>query len=293
MSVVERLWWSAHGVDVVRWELFQLAAIVAGGVAVARARDGKLVRAYAVGVVLAVLGAIALGGGIEWAAFFARGARGQMPELEVAGLGAIGGLLAGYLAVARFGYRRAKSAWAALDVLAPAIGAMVMIARLGCFFAGCDFGAPTNVPWALRYPPLTPAFRAQVEAGLLRTTDLTTMPVHPTQLYESFAGLVALALALAWPGTREDSCARTPGARFSVTLGVYLAARFAIDFLRGDLTHGALGLTTTQWLVIAAGAALVSTWSSRSLRRAAAPRRRDDPPSSPGSRRSSPPTAAS
>lgn len=291
MSIVERVWSTAHACAwFPRWELFQLAAVVTGAVLVARERDAKLVRAYGVGVVLAVVGAIALGSGGEWASFIARGARGPLPELEVAGFGAIGGLVIGYVATARLGYARKKSIGPALDALAPAMGAMTAVARLGCFFAGCDFGAPTALPWALRYPHLTPAFRAQLDAGLVHLTDARTLPVHPTQLYESLLGVVVTGVALAWPRVRRDRA--QAGERFAIALLLYAAGRFAIDLVRGDLAHGALGLTVTQWLSLALGGALVAAWSAFRTN-AGDPRHRVDPPSSPESRRSSPPTAAS
>lgn len=292
MSGVERIWSAAHACAwFPRWEIFQLLAVVAGAVVIARAQDGKLLRAYLTGVVLAAVGAVALGNGAEWAAFLARGAKGAMPELEIAGFGAIVGLVIGYVAVARLGYARKKSTRGALDVLAPAIGAMIAFARLGCFFAGCDFGAPTTLPWALRYPHLTPAFRAQLEAGLVHAGDARTLPVHPTQLYESLVGLGVLAIAIAWPAWRRGRA--RAGERFGVALLAYTAGRFAIDFVRGDLAHGALGLTVTQWIAIAVASGIVAAWCGGLNASSAASPRPDDPPSAPGSRRSSPPTAFS
>jgi phosphatidylglycerol---prolipoprotein diacylglyceryl transferase len=55
-----------------------------------------------------------------------------------------------------------------LDILA--IGLMVALAfgRIGCFLNGCCFGKPTNLPWAVRFPYDSLAYRSQVEPNLKR-----------------------------------------------------------------------------------------------------------------------------
>ncbi len=287
MSVIERVWGAAHGWSwFPRWELFQIAAVIVGGILVSR--RSRLVRPYVAGVVFAVLGALLLGGGAEWGAWFAAGARGPAPEVEIAGFGAIGGLVVAYVVVARGSGTRP---WRALDALAPAIGAMVAVARLGCFFAGCDFGTPTSLPWALRYPHFTPAFRAQLAQHLIDVRAPTTLGVHPTQLYESLAGIGALAAALVWPRARGRRV--RSGERFLVALVTYAAGRFAIDFVRGDLARGGLGLTVTQCLAVAFVGIAVAAWAATPRPSRGVVPRRDDPPSSPESRRSSHPTAVS
>jgi len=50
-----------------------------------------------------------------------------------------------------------------LDILA--IGLMLALAfgRIGCFLNGCCFGKPANLPWAVRFPYGSFAYRSQVE----------------------------------------------------------------------------------------------------------------------------------
>ena len=256
--VLEGVWLDAHEASwFPGWTLFQCAAILAGGWLVARGGRQHLLP-YAVGVSLAVAGALGLGCGgawLTWAARGAHGARESMPELEIAGFGAIFGLVVGHVLVSR---ARGVAIAAALDALAPAMGAMIALARLGCFFAGCDFGRPTLMPWALRYPAMTPAFRAQVDAGLLHEGAPRTLPVHPTQLYEVAVGLAVLAAALMLRSPKR------PGDRFVVAVVLYATGRFVVDLFRGDLAHGgALGLTTTQGLALAL-AGLVMAWRASS-----------------------------
>ena len=66
----------------------------------------------------------------------------------------------------------------ALAAATPALAIGHAIGRIGCFMVGDDYGQPTELPWAVAFPEGRPP---------------TTVPVHPTQLYET----VALA-AVAW-----------------------------------------------------------------------------------------------
>lgn len=248
--MLEHVWWAAHRATwFPGWFWFQVVAMVVGALLVAR-RDERLVLPYVTGVALAATCAIALGCGAEWLAWLSGGGRGPLPEIEIAGFGAIGGLVFGDVLVAR---ARGFSARRALDVLAAPIGAMIAIARTGCFFAGCDFGKPTHAPWGLAYPTWTPAFRAQFDAGLIDATATRTLPVHPTQLYEVALGLVILVAALV---TRAP---RRAGDRFTAAMLTYAAGRLGIDVFRGDLAHGgALGLTATQALALATTGAVIA-----------------------------------
>jgi phosphatidylglycerol---prolipoprotein diacylglyceryl transferase len=228
---METLWPLAH--RELPWWSFQLLAIAVGALVILRAARRAL-PAYGAGVVLAAIGGGLFGCGGAWLRFAISG--GAPPDLEVAGFGALAGLFLGFVLVAR---RRMQLA-PALDALALAVGPMLTVARLGCFVAGCDFGAPTNVAWALRYPHWTPAFREQLARGLIAEAAPSTLPVHPTQLYEAMLGLALFAVAL--------RCRRR---RWAAVVALYAAGRFGIDFLRGDLARGLLWLTASQWLAVA------------------------------------------
>src|SRR5437763_12381363 len=78
--------------------------------------------------------------------------------------------------------------WTTCDVFAPGIALGHVIGRFGCFFAGCCFGKPTNVPWAITFKD--PFAAANVGTPL-------NVPLHPTQLYEAGTEAVILALLLA------------------------------------------------------------------------------------------------
>ncbi len=49
-----------------------------------------------------------------------------------------------------------------LDILAIGLMAALAIGRIGCFCNGCCYGKPTNLPWAVRFPYGSDAYRSQV-----------------------------------------------------------------------------------------------------------------------------------
>src|SRR5687767_4820551 len=77
--------------------------------------------------------------------------------------------------------------WTTCDVFAPGIALGHVVGRLGCLFAGCCYGKPTSVPWAITF---TDPFAA-TNVG----TPLN-VPLHPTQVYEAGAEAVILLLLL-------------------------------------------------------------------------------------------------
>ena len=80
------------------------------------------------------------------------------------------------------------------------------------FLVGDDYGRPTNLPWGIAFPNGLPP---------------TSVPVHPTQLYEA-AGLAIIAWALIrW--RRSGLADRVVFGRYLVLAG---ALRFAIEFIR-------------------------------------------------------------
>ena len=107
--------------------------------------------------------------------------------------GFVGGLVAAIL------YCRIQKirllAWA--DCVVPSLCVGLGLTRIGCFLGGCDFGRVWEGPWAMRFPAGSPAFQEHRLLGLLPSGAAASLPVHPTQLYESLAGLVLLLVVLA------------------------------------------------------------------------------------------------
>lgn len=105
----------------------------------------------------------------------------------------------------------------------PVIPCMITVGhafgRIGCFFAGCCYGKPTDSIFGVQFPG---AYFEQLGK------------VHPTQLYEA-AFLFVLFGVLTWLLLKK---------KFQYTMTVYLASygvfRFLIEFLRYD-DRGQLG----------------------------------------------------
>lgn len=131
------------------------------------------------------------------------------------------------------------------DLGAAPVGVGLAIGRLGCFVAGCDYGKVTSLPWAMRFPSGSSAWRDHVDSGWLAAHRAESLPVHPTQLYEALLG-VALYF---WARRIENTeWARQRHGRVFLAVGVaYAVVRFGIEILRGDTGRGFVsGLSTGQ-----------------------------------------------
>ena len=160
-----------------------------------------------------------------------------------------GGLLGAVAASIWFFRSRGIPVWNGGDLMAPSIALGHGIGRLGCFAAGCCYGVPAEGLTAVTF---TDIYASSVTGVPLHT------PLHPTQLYE--AGLeLGLFLLLLWLAPRR----RFPGQLFLTWALVYAAARFGIEFYRGDPRGFVLDglLSTSQflgiWMVAAAAIAFL------------------------------------
>src|SRR5215210_4012600 len=148
-----------------------------------------------------------------------------------------GGLIAA-VAVALWYLRRHRMPiWTVTDVFAPGIALGHVIGRLGCLFAGCCFGRPTDVPWAITFHNDFAAQNVGTPLGV---------PLHPTQLYEAGAELLILGILLATERKGRPFAGRT----FWGYMFLYGISRFIIEFYRGD-ARGAVGaLSTSQFVSV-------------------------------------------
>ena len=170
-----------------------------------------------------------------------------------------GGLL-GSLAMGVWAARRLKiSYWDTADYVGVALPLGHAIGRLGCLAAGCCYGKPTSLPWAIRLGG---------SRYCVTPEHLWGIPLHPTQLYESAAN-AAIAAFIAWvvlPRVKRGALA--PGTAFLAYGVLYSLARFAIEFARGDDRGWSMGgLWVSQWLALAfvlAGDAAIARQLARS-----------------------------
>jgi phosphatidylglycerol---prolipoprotein diacylglyceryl transferase len=153
------------------------------------------------------------------------------------GLTYYGGLLLAVPGGLWYARRKGMGTWRTADLAAPVIMLGLFFGRLGCFFNGCCYGAPTGAWVGVALP------------GHMQ-------PVHPTQLYEA-AGALALFLVLHVVIRPRK---RGHGEVFGWLLVLYGVMRVLIELVRAD-ERGALGPLSTSQIIsiplIAAGAYLV------------------------------------
>ena len=156
--------------------------------------------------------------------------------------GLAGGVLSALWIVRRHHLPLAQVAGAAAIPLTLAYG----VGRIGCLLSGDGtYGKPTDLPWGMTFPN-----------GMVPTT----VPVHPTPLYEAIAALF-IAGAL-WGVARHWK----PGAVFGAYLVLSGLSRLFVEYLRIN-EPAVLGLTQPQlWALVGVAIGLVIIGSPRRSR---------------------------
>ena len=153
-----------------------------------------------------------------------------------------------------------------LDMTGWAIPFGLAWGRMGCFLNGCCFGAvcsssPSDAPWwSATFPGgrlgWSPAWRMQLHHHLVDVSSTHSLPVYPTQLWESAAALAIAALAYFVLEPRK----RFAGEVFLSSALLYAGARFVIEFWRADARGEALGFSTSQLIAIGVTIVVISVW---------------------------------
>jgi phosphatidylglycerol:prolipoprotein diacylglycerol transferase len=144
-----------------------------------------------------------------------------------------------------------------------------MITRIGCYLFGCDFGQPLkeNAPELLKklgsfphWPEGTldhgsgsPAWVQHVKERGLAQSSAFSLPVHPTQLYESLTGLCLLALLL-WARRHQ----KFRGQIFFLFAFAYGVARYLLEILRDDAERGSLPPALPEHILIPLGLVILA-----------------------------------
>lgn len=118
-----------------------------------------------------------------------------------------------------------------LDGLIPSVPLAHAFGRIGCFFAGCCYGIPSEYG---------------VEFNLSETAP-HGVKLLPVQLIESACNLLLLGLLL----FLSRFC-RRKGVLTGVYLAGYAVIRFVLEYFRYDAERGGFwGLSTSQWISLA------------------------------------------
>lgn len=118
-----------------------------------------------------------------------------------------------------------------LDLVAPGVAMAQGFGRIGCFLAGCCYGAKTDSFLGVEFP-----------ADSLAPSGVH---LHPTQIYSSIFDFI-LAFFLLWYSKRANKNGKVVG-MYAV---IYSVGRFFVEFLRNDPRGNVGSLSTSQFISI-------------------------------------------
>jgi phosphatidylglycerol:prolipoprotein diacylglycerol transferase len=246
--------------EITGYGLMLMVAFLTGGWLIARQlRENNLREDYAADMVAAAV----VGGIIGAKLWYVALTRDPGALFSRGGLVWYGGFIGGALAVILNGWRlRVPLRWT-MQLAAPALAAAYALGRVGCFLVNDDYGQPTNLPWGVKFPNGSPpstaanlhAFGVSVSPGV---DPSTVMSVHPTQLYEVAAMLVAFAVL--WVLRKKG---RPVGWLFGVYLVFAGIERFLVEIVRAKDDRLLGPFTIAQLasvILVALGALLMVLW---------------------------------
>jgi phosphatidylglycerol:prolipoprotein diacylglycerol transferase len=218
--------------------MMMVAFLMAGWAMQLELRRRRLNEDYAADIVVA-----AVVGGLLGAKLWYMALHGG-PLLSRGGLVWYGGFLGGVVAVLANGWRKRVPMSFTCELCAPALALGYGLGRVGCFMVNDDYGVPSSLPWAVRFPkglpPTTVADLSNSGVSFPPGTDPTqVVAVHPTQLYETAVMLAVFA----WLWHRRDHHHGT-GWLFGCYLILAGLERLLVEFIRvkDDRFFGSLSL---------------------------------------------------
>jgi phosphatidylglycerol:prolipoprotein diacylglycerol transferase len=245
------------GIFVGYWYLLKL--LKQPGAPMARRHADDLVFYAALGIIL--------GGRLGYVLFYNLGYYAAHPldvlKLWDGGMSFHGGLVGTVLGILYLSWKQKLPALRIHDYVACVAPIGLFFGRLANFVNGELWGAPTNVPWAIRFPEYSELFQRTVLGP----------PRHPSQLYEALLEGVVLFAILTWMFWRTQARFE-PGKLVGAFGFFYGLFRFLVEFVRepdpqlAAFTQ-ATGLHMGQWLslpLIIGGAWLMWTAKRRRTR---------------------------
>jgi len=142
--------------------------------------------------------------------------------------GIIGGILAGYLYCRKKELRFLQY----FDLMIPSVAFAQGFGRIGCFMAGCSYGMETASAFGVIFP----------------SSSLAPGGVHlmPTQLISSGLDFLLFVILISYAKRKKAD-----GQIAALYLILYSVGRFVLEFFRGDIERGRVGiLSTSQFISI-------------------------------------------
>lgn len=144
-----------------------------------------------------------------------------------------GALIGGFLGIVLYCRIRKMKLLAYLDLALPSVALAQGFGRIGCLLAGCCYGRETEGAFAITFHD-----SAYAPNGV---------PLIPTQIISSSLDFLHFALLLLFVKKWKKNDGQVTGLYFML----YSAGRFILEYFRGDLERGSVGvLSTSQFIAI-------------------------------------------
>lgn len=174
-----------------------------------------------------------------------------------------GGFIGAVIAILLNGWRRRVPPRFTAEICAAPLALGYALGRIGCFLVNDDYGVPSQLPWAMKFPaglpPTTVANLQEMGAHFPPGTDpMQVVAVHPTQLYET--AMMFLAFLWLWRRRDHGHAVGWLWAFYMVFAGV---ERFLVEFVRAkdDRFVGPFTLAqVTSILLVIVGGLLMYLW---------------------------------
>lgn len=148
------------------------------------------------------------------------------------GMAIQGGVVLGTLAGYWYLRKHNIDFWAFADIFAPALILAQSVGRMANLFNGDAFGHPTGGNFGILYPESTLAYRTY-----------GNQPLWPAEIWEGQIDILIFVILLLF-----SSFKHAKGQVFVLYAILYSAARFCLEFLRGDYVNLTMGLKSAQMM---------------------------------------------
>ena len=143
-----------------------------------------------------------------------------------------GGFIGAVIAILLNGWRRRVPGRFTAEICGAPLALGYALGRVGCFLVNDDYGIPSSLPWAMKFPAgLPPSTVANLQMLHVRfptgTDPLQVVAVHPTQLYETT--IMFLVFMWLWKRREHGHAVGWLFACYMVFAGV---ERFLVEFVR-------------------------------------------------------------
>ncbi|WP_251453998.1 prolipoprotein diacylglyceryl transferase [Veillonella intestinalis] len=159
----------------------------------------------------------------------------EIPFVWQGGMAIQGGVILGTLVGIWYVKRQGIDPWAFADIFVPALILGQSVGRMANLMNGDAFGHPTGGNFGILYPETTLAFKTY-----------GAQPLWPAEIWEGQIDILIFVILLLFNTTKHKK-----GQTFVLYAVLYSAARFFLEFLRGDYVNLTMGLKSAQMTSLA------------------------------------------